>query len=507
MDVSVYRGLGQGVWENGQVAEAYKVNTVRSRAGLLLNTEKFYVGYSVHLVDRFVILPQNDTALSFSVNRFEKFNSYWQLGYTFGNNPESKFSCTPQLVFRLGTRRYVGNGRASFHPVDFHVNFRYQKFIWGVNLTGVHVGWQMERLRIVLSDSLGYLWESGYAANIALRFQKLNSLILISLYGNLFPVRMASFFRSGLVRSSFLLAFTSFAAFGQQTTNLPLGALPMQYNGSFAGEAGSPRISSNFGFGHGWGYRQGGYYRGAYHQQVSYDQFVPALSTGIGVGVQAAQYDMFSRQRLGGFSVAVAPKISLKGKYTLSPSLSLEYAAVHAPTRNVTFNDTSVVSYGYNSKNLLGRAGLLFNTSKFYVGYSVDIMDHWVFNSFNHNNGLQGTRRLDRFSSYLQMGYTFRKNPESHFSITPQVAFYIGHGGFVYKNTYERFGINLFQGYNVTFRYRQFIWGVNNMGLHAGWQARRLKVMASNAVSFEGGFHWHHAANISLRYVFRNDKG
>jgi hypothetical protein len=171
-DVSVYRGWGQGVFDNGQVKEAYKVNTLRSRAGLLLNTEKFYVGYSVLLVDQFRIHPENDTTHAVSVNRFEKFNSYWQLGYTFGHATKSRFSFTPQLVFRLGTPRvYVGNGRTNFHLVDFHVNFRYKKVIWGVNATGVHVGWQTDRLRIMLSDSLEYLYrERGYAANLALRY-------------------------------------------------------------------------------------------------------------------------------------------------------------------------------------------------------------------------------------------------------------------------------------------------------------------------------------------------
>jgi hypothetical protein len=166
-------------------------------------------------------------------------------------------------------------------------------------------------------------------------------------------------------------------------------------------------------------------------------------------------------------------------------------------------NDTSRVSYGYDSRSLRGRAGFLFNTSKFYVGYSVDILDNWDFHS---DNGRQGSRRLDRFSSYLQLGYTYRRSPDSHFSITTQVAFYIGHGGFVYRNTGDRFGIHWFQGYNVTFRYKQIIWGVNNMGLHGGWQSGRLKLMATNAISFEGGFYWHHAANLSLRYVFRDEE-
>ncbi len=312
---------------------------------------------------------------------------------------------------------------------------------------------------------------------------------------------MSSFYKFLLLGN---LALLTFAAYGQQDTNLPLGALPMQYNGSFAGETGSPRINANFGFGFGDGHRLGGYYRGVYEQQVSYDQFIPALRTGIGVGVLTNQASYLLYKYNGqGFSVAVAPKISLKGKYTFSPSLSLEYVAVRTPTRNVMINDTPRVSYGHRSRSLIGRAGFLFNTSKFYAGYSVDVLDNWDFSS---DNGWKRSRRLERYSSYLQLGYTFRRSPESPFCITAQVAFYIGHGGFVYKNTGDRFGIHWFQGYNLTFRHRQFLWGVNNMGLHAGWQNRRVKLMATNAISFEGGFYWHHAANLSLRYVFRDEK-
>ena len=296
----------------------------------------------------------------------------------------------------------------------------------------------------------------------------------------------------------------SFAACGQQYTNLPLGALPMQYNGSFAGETGSPRVNANFGFGFGGGHRIGGYYRGVYEQQVSYDQFIPALRSGIGVGVLTNQTSYLLDKHNGqGFSVAVAPKISLNGKYTLSPSLSLEYVGVHKPTYNVMYNDTLRVSYGYDSQSWIGRAGFLFNTSTFYAGYSVDILDNWNYSS---DNGWKRSRRLERYSSYLQLGYTYRSSPESPFSITAQVAFYIGHGGFVYRNTGDRFGIHWFQGYNLTFRRKQFLWGFNNMGLHAGWQHRRVKLMATNAISFEGGFSWHHAANLSLRYVFRDEE-
>jgi hypothetical protein len=205
-------------------------------------------------------------------------------------------------------------------------------------------------------------------------------------------------------------------------------------------------------------------------------------------------------QNVRGFSVAVAPKISLNGKYTLSPSLSLEYTAVHSPARGVIAIDSLVVPDEYRTNHWLGRAGLLVNTDKFYVGYSVNVLDHWAF---KYVNGPRGARRMNRFSSYLQLGYTFQRSAESHFSVTPQVAFYVGQGADWRRNTSNRIGVYWFQGFNLNFRYKQFIWGVNNTGLHAGWQSRRIKLMASNGINLEGGFDWHHFGNLSLRYLFK----
>ena len=292
----------------------------------------------------------------------------------------------------------------------------------------------------------------------------------------------------------------SLGAYGQYNPNLPLGALPMQYNGSFAGEANSPRISSNFGFRTRQRYVWGG---DRYHQHVSYDQFIPSLSTGIGVGVYGVQGVSLSYKEGGtqGFYLALAPKISLKGKWTLSPSLDLEYGRSRMPSLSTMIADTVRTLYGYNSTQWGSRAGLLINTSKFYIGYSVGVANHF---NIDYANGGHSSGRLAKFSSYLQVGYTFQKRPESDFSFTPQLTFYIGNRQYLLENGYDRFGINFFQGFNLNFRYRQFIWGINNTGLHLGWQSRGFRVMASNGMAFGGGANWHYVGNISLRYAFRS---
>lgn len=296
---------------------------------------------------------------------------------------------------------------------------------------------------------------------------------------------MTSFYKFGLIRGCLLLSLTSFAANAQpqQEVNLPLGALPMQYNGSFAGEAGSPRISSNSGFSSVRSTREG-YYSGGFHQHVSFDHFVPALSTGFGVGVHGTQ-DIRYPYSTWGFYAAVAPKVSLNGKWTLSPSVDLAYDGEK-----------------YEAGQWRSRVGLLVNTSKFYLGYSVAVFDETAVYA---GVGQRFSWQLTKYSSCLQLGYTFQKSPESDFSFTPQLAFYIGNRWSDPDGEYGRSWGDFFRAFHLNFRYRRFLWGVNNTGIHAGWQTHRLRVTASNGIGLAGRGGLGYNGNLSLRYVFRND--
>jgi hypothetical protein len=283
---------------------------------------------------------------------------------------------------------------------------------------------------------------------------------------------------------SWLCILASLAAYAQQDVNLPLGALPMQYNGSFAGEAGSPRISSNFGFSSGRSTRDGDY-PGGFQQHISFDHFVPALATGFGAGVYGTQ-DIRDPYSTWGFYAAVAPKISLKGKWTLSPSVDLAY------------DDEQNEDGRWRS-----RAGLLVNTSKFYLGYSVAVFDQATV-------GAERRERfswwLTKYSSCLQIGYTFQKNPESDFSFTPQLAFYTGIRWPDPDGEYSWSWGNFFRAFHLNFRYKRFLWGANNTGVHVGWQSYRLRLSASNGISFAGRYGLGYSGNLSLRYVFLNDE-
>lgn len=85
--------------------------------------------------------------------RFIRYNSYLQLGYSFQRSSASKFSFTPQLAFQIYDHTQTNKLMVEIKAIN--LNFRYNKFIWGVNNSGIHVGWQTEKFRLMLSNDIG----------------------------------------------------------------------------------------------------------------------------------------------------------------------------------------------------------------------------------------------------------------------------------------------------------------------------------------------------------------
>jgi hypothetical protein len=312
---------------------------------------------------------------------------------------------------------------------------------------------------------------------------------------------------------SIYLVLISFTSYGQ---TLPMGALPMEYNSSFAGQAGAPRISSNVLY-HYWQYSSD---QSSINKRqntgfvMSYDQFIPAIASGLSVtamnysrhanwGPNSQSARESSRLEAQMVSVAIAPKISIRGKYTLSPSLDFSYNQVTPRNTNSLYE-----AYKYPRSYSQSRAALLFNTNRFYVGYSIYLL--------NQNIGKVREQlyneREPNFLSFLQMGYTFRRSEESKFSFTPQLALRIGHTSLdqIYAAASTRKNPALV-GLNLDFKYNQINWGINNTGFHVGWQNQNLRVMISGfpEVSYSGargtsmeGFR----SNLSVRYIFNNNK-
>ncbi len=300
--------------------------------------------------------------------------------------------------------------------------------------------------------------------------------------------------KSSLVWAGILLPFAS------RAQDVPLGALPMQFNSSFAGEAESPRLNANTRFD-----GSGTTFGRLLTISNSYDQFVPALRSGVGVSSYYSKQDKtfsFSGQTSSfegynyGFAVAVAPKFSLKGKYTISPSLDFSYSSFRSSYDNYwpTFTNERQNASGFSIQS---RVAILFNTQKWYAGYSVDLFQygetHYSIPVTFPNAGRQ-------FNSYWQFGYTFQRSSESKFSFTPQLLFRTGYDTPSYGNQFLYFR---FTAFNLNFRYQKVIWGISNAGFHVGWQTKPLRIMLSSR--FENGdFSGRsYIGNLSFRYVFK----
>lgn len=272
---------------------------------------------------------------------------------------------------------------------------------------------------------------------------------------------------------------------------LPVGLMPMEYNSSFAGSAGNPRVCTSTFFSHLIN-EYADYTRYGFH--ASYDQFVPKLRSGVGIKISGinTSYISGANDRALNFSALIAPKLSIKGKYTISPSLELGY--------NNDFWRSSNSSYKRNYNGFTGMAGILFNASNYYLGYMARVFQ-------NESN------RSDYWSSNLysafQFGYSFQKSKDSKFSFTPQLVFPLIAG----KNSIEWY----WPAYNLSFRFNHFIVGVINqynipypVGFQLGWQKNGWRILLSN--HFKGASYTNsnnkadYTVNFSLRYIFNQDK-
>lgn len=308
---------------------------------------------------------------------------------------------------------------------------------------------------------------------------------------------MLTLSKSGLLLIGCLL---SFAAHGQEGRVRPLGTLPMQYNSSFAGETGSPRLNTVAGL---WSRR----YERGYSMYASYDQFIPALRSGIGITAgydrgssEGAPFDPEHRGKSHGtyFSAAVAPKFSIGGKVTLSPSLDVSL--------NGGRSAYTVAQVGYRHGNfgVGSRAGLLLNTEKFYAGYSVHLLDYFNAYTEGDTTGWRASGRVKRFNSYWQVGYTFGSSTKSKFSFTPQLVFRAATNQNPYASRAQRVAAFLVPvDFNLGFRYKKILWGVNGSGVHVGWQTDKLRLMLSDNLQYNRRNALGHSANIALRYIFK----
>ena len=263
----------------------------------------------------------------------------------------------------------------------------------------------------------------------------------------------------------------------------PLGVLPMRFNSSFAGSIGNSRLVSDFSFQN----KNDTYPSNGFGLNLSYDNYIPSIRSGIGITTSGySSRSTYNEEKVkhqsANVTVVIAPKYSIKGKYTISPSLDFSYINIYS----------DVLSYYYPSWNygthtgISSRFGLLFNARNYYIGYSIRIF---------RSDGLKYLYR-NYFSSILQVGFTFQKSENSKFSFTPQLALPI---------TDDSDYLLFWPAYNLSFRFNKYIIGLIGYyyipnGIQLGWQNMGWRFLLSNE------FGDTYRANLSMRYIFNHDK-
>lgn len=232
-----------------------------------------------------------------------------------------------------------------------------------------------------------------------------------------------------------------------------VGIMPMEFNPSFAGNAGGHRIVS-LGAGNTVS-TEFSYAKGRIlNTSVSYDNFISRLATGVGViaswydgNIKSTSYEgKLSALKTG---LIVSPKISIKGKYTIAPSVGLYYRHLDLYTNNYDYNTLALMSDFFNLK-----VGLLFNSEKFYLGYVHNFLPLEVRNPKNTNMGPYYEDDYRGFKTFgiIQTGYKFQKNKESKIASTLQAAIRVG--------KYTELS-DLMNKVNYTVKYKKVLLGVS----------------------------------------------
>jgi hypothetical protein len=271
-----------------------------------------------------------------------------------------------------------------------------------------------------------------------------------------------------------------------------INALPLLYNPSFAGSMGCGRLSSDF--------KLKTLYPNGFTNTstISYDQFFTKIGTGIGVSLE--EFDAHTSDDLYRFftkgircSVAISPKISVKGKYTFAPSLDFSTGNYNYELRLYDTSSYNPFHFKFIGNRTTLRSGIMLNTSKFYIGFTVNLIE-----SYSAKIGINNPNFKNYHLSTIQASYTFQKNIDSKFSFTPTLVF--GMNLLKYEWGLRRLGFD----FNLNFRYKRFHWGIGRSGIMIGYQSSSFKIMA---VPFFGWFKsfdmgGERGGEISIRYLF-----
>lgn len=117
-----------------------------SRTGFLINSAKAYVGLTVTVLEsKFDEKKPVDDPVRSSLE--QNVDAIFQAGYTFQRSPDSDHSFTPQIAIR-----WDKNARRRIGLHDVSLIWRYKKFIYGMSVPGIAMGYQNDRIRFLVSQ-------------------------------------------------------------------------------------------------------------------------------------------------------------------------------------------------------------------------------------------------------------------------------------------------------------------------------------------------------------------
>jgi hypothetical protein len=294
-----------------------------------------------------------------------------------------------------------------------------------------------------------------------------------------------------------------------------IGSLPMYYNPSFAGSTDKLRLSSYF------SYRNVSFSRGDKdylgHNGISADGFIPQISTGIGINLSYfSTRDAVHMYNAPGHSMEAeliaAPKISIKGKYTISPSISINYLMNNDRNGLPIWDNQGGL---YKSSRLHSRAGIMLQNKRFYLGYSTEFenndlrSDYDPFAYFESRKSLRGDIPQKYYFNYssVQTGYSFCLSANENMSLTPQVLWFFSHG----NASANQLAPNTL---NLTFRANKFLSGIGynqvlagrfysirNYTLMLGYQSEKFRMMLTRDFQPIGTTELFNDFHLSLRYL------
>ncbi len=268
-----------------------------------------------------------------------------------------------------------------------------------------------------------------------------------------------------------------------------IGILPLQDNSSFAGAAKHSRV-----------FVQAGHHFIKYDKDernyklyTSYDKYIRAIGSGIGLSVNRGlkkrlgdNYNSGKTKSENTFSGMIAPKLSLKGKYTISPSLNINYT--YGKIRRANTNN-----YYQGSEGFLG---LSFNSPKSYIALSAKLF---------RNNHFEIHEKF-YYDFAIQLGHAFILNGNEKLAILPQLAILLK--SYTYGGDYMGCGVaGDFINYSLGFRYDKLHLAIFNeqrsqkipTGFQIGWQTKGFKILLSNT------FNVNYSAWLTLRYLFNQN--